>query len=268
MRHAIAIIPARLASTRFPGKVLADETGRPLIQHVHERAQAASLVSRVVVATDEARVVQAVESFGGEAVLTASDHSNGASRLGEACDRLALSDDEIIVNVQGDEPELEPRLIDAAVETLVRSGAPVATIASPFQDGEDPASPHIVKVVLRRDGAAMYFSRSLIPHQGPGIRGQGAAASQRSAVPDPCQCPLKHVGLYVYRRAFLRTYQTLAPTPLERTEALEQLRVLEHGFPIAVAVREASHHGIDTPEDYRAFVQRWREQDQGTGSGG
>lgn len=259
MRHAIAIIPARLASTRFPGKVLADDTGRPLIQHVHERAQAASLVSRVVVATDEPRVVQAVEAFGGEAVLTSPDHPNGASRLGEACDRLALSDDEIIVNVQGDEPELEPRLIDAAVETLVRSGAPVATIASPFQEGEDPAGPHIVKVVLRRDGMALYFSRSLIPHQGPGARDQGPGAGRR---------PLKHVGLYVYRRPFLRTYQTLAPTPLERTEALEQLRVLEHGFPIAVAVREASHHGIDTPEDYRAFVQRWRARDEGSGTGG
>lgn len=252
MHQAIAIIPARMGSTRFPGKVLASETGHPLIWHVHERARAASCISRIVVATDSEAVLLAVEAFGGEAVLTSADHPNGASRLGEACERLGLPDDAIVVNVQGDEPELDPDLIDAAVETLIRSGAPVATIASPFGPGEDPARPHIVKVVRRTDGSALYFSRSLIPYP-------------RDASPDAQ--PLKHVGLYVYRREFLRTYGTLAPTPLEQAEALEQLRMLEHGFSIAVAVREASHHGVDTPEDYRAFVARWRDATGEDGAG-
>ncbi|MFG0274511.1 MAG: 3-deoxy-manno-octulosonate cytidylyltransferase [Phycisphaerales bacterium] len=252
MQQAIAIIPARMGSTRFPGKVLAADTGHPLIWHVHERARAASCVSRVVVATESDDVVRAVEAFGGECVLTSPDHPNGASRLGEACELLGLSDDSIVVNVQGDEPELDPALIDCAVKTLIRTGAPVATIAAPFGDEEDPARPHIVKVVRRTDGSALYFSRSHIPYPRD---------------PSPEARPLKHVGLYVYRRDFLRTYGTLAPTPLEKAEALEQLRMLEHGFSIAVAVREASHHGIDTPEDYRAFVARWRAADAGGGAG-
>lgn len=252
MHRAVAIIPARMGSTRFPGKVLASETGRPLIWHVHQRAMAAPSVSRVVVATDSAEVLEAVEAFGGEAVLTSPDHPNGASRLGEACERLALHDESVIVNVQGDEPEIEPALIDCAVETLIRSGAPVATIASPFAPDEDPSGPHIVKVVRRTDGHALYFSRSLIPYP-------------REASPEAR--PLKHVGLYAYRRSFLRTYGTLSATPLERAEGLEQLRMLEHGFAIAVALHEASHHGVDTPEDYRAFVGRWRASGAGSAGG-
>ena len=252
MHDAIAIIPARMGSTRFPGKVLADETGHPLIWHVHERAQAAACVSRVVVATDSEAVLEAVEAFGGEAVMTSTDHPNGASRLGEACELLGLRDEAIVVNVQGDEPELDPELIDAAVQTLIRTGAPVATIASPFGPGEDPSSPHLVKVVRRTDGSALYFSRSLIPYP--------REASPKGA-------PLRHVGLYVYRRSFLRTYGTLPSTPLERAEALEQLRMLEHGFSIAVAERSATHHGVDTPEDYRAFVERWRAGGAGSAAG-
>lgn len=252
MHDAIAIIPARMGSTRFPGKVLADETGHPLIWHVHERARAAECVSRIVIATDSNEVLEAVEAFNGEVVLTSTEHPNGASRLGEACELLGLRDDAIVVNVQGDEPELDPDLIDAAVVTLIRTGAPVATVASPFGAGEDPSSPHLVKVVRRTDGSALYFSRSLIPHA-------------REASPDAA--PLRHVGLYVYRRSFLRTYGTLAPTPLEQAEALEQLRILEHGFTIAVAEREAAHHGVDTPDDYRAFVERWRAGGAGSAAG-
>jgi 3-deoxy-manno-octulosonate cytidylyltransferase (CMP-KDO synthetase) len=241
---AVAIIPARLGSTRFPRKVLAADTGRPLIQHVCQRAALARRVSRVVVATDADEVARAVRGFGGEVVMTRADHPNGTSRLAEAAATLSLSPDSLIVNVQGDEPEVEPDAIDAAIDACERSGAQVATIASHFSPGEDPSSPHLVKVVRSMAGDALYFSRALIPHH----RDPGGPATP----------PLRHVGLYVYRRDFLDRYASLSPTPLEQTESLEQLRVLEHGYRIAVAVHDCTGQGIDTPEQYRAFVARWR----------
>lgn len=243
MPSVVAIIPARLGSTRFPGKVLADRTGHPLIRHVYNAARAASSLSSVVVATDDQRVMDTVAGFGGRAVMTSPEHPNGTSRLAEAADRLKLAGDDIVVNVQGDEPELESELIDAAVEALRSTGAEVATIGSPFAESDDPANPNIVKVVRRADGLALYFSRSLIPY--PRVTAGGAGT------------PLRHVGLYAYRVEFLRKYVRLAPTPLEIAESLEQLRVLEHGYRIAVAVRASSGQGIDTPEQYEAFVQRW-----------
>lgn len=237
--EAIAVIPARFGSTRFPGKMLADRTGKPLIQHVYERTQQAASISRVIVAADDTRIADAVRAFGGECVMTRSDHPNGTSRIAEVCQSL---DAEIIVNVQGDEPELEPNLIDLAVANLLQqSDCPIGTVASPFAAGEDPSNPNIVKVVLDRRSRAMYFSRSLIPFDRDGT--------------SPLT-PLKHVGLYVYRRDFLPVYVSLAETPLEQTEKLEQLRVLEHGHSIAVVVAEAHYHGIDTPEQYEAFVRR------------
>ena len=205
-----------------------------------EAAQGATSIDRAVVATDSQEVVDAVASAGGDAVLT-GEHPNGTSRLAEAARLLGLGDEEIIVNVQGDEPEIDPGVIDAAVTTLRSSGAEMATVASPFAEGEDTADPNIVKVVCRADGRALYFSRSRIPYE-------------RSPAP-----ALKHVGLYVYRRRFLEVYASLAPTPLEQAERLEQLRVLEHGYDIAVAIRPTHHHGIDTPEQYEAFVTRWRQ---------
>jgi len=243
MDKATAIIPARMGSTRFPGKVLASETGMPLVRHVVEAASRAGLVGRVVVATDDERVRAAVKGFGGEAVMTAATHLNGTSRLAEAAVLLGLPDSCVIVNVQGDEPEIEPGSIDAAVEVLRSSGAEASTIASPFGAGEDAADPNIVKVVLRHDSTAMYFSRALIPH----ARAGGVSLA-----------PLKHVGLYAYRKDFLHRYAMLVSTPLEQCEMLEQLRMLEHGFRIAVAVREVHTTGIDTPEQYRAFVERWK----------
>jgi 3-deoxy-manno-octulosonate cytidylyltransferase (CMP-KDO synthetase) len=240
------IVPARMGSTRFPGKVLADKTGWPLIRHVCAAAARSRRASRTIVATDDDRVRRAVEAFGGHAVMTSPDHPNGTSRLAEAARKLGLGPDEIVVNVQGDEPELEPDLIDAAVAALERTGAPVATVAQPFGPGEDPANPNLVKVVLGQAGRALYFSRALIPF----VRDSGAEDPVRS---------LKHVGLYVYRRSFLDTYLSLDPTDLERTEQLEQLRILYHGHQIAVAIGEArGHGGIDTPEQYEAFVARWR----------
>jgi 3-deoxy-manno-octulosonate cytidylyltransferase (CMP-KDO synthetase) len=239
----VAIIPARMASTRFPGKMLADETGKTLIQHVWEGVRRSPTLSRVVIATDDQRIVEASKRFGAEAVMTGLHHTSGTSRLEEAARVLGLPDDALVVNVQGDEPEIEPGVIDAAVDALRRTGAEVSTVASPFAPGEDPANPNIVKVVLRSDSTALYFSRSLIPHARTG----GVSTA-----------PLKHFGIYVYRRAFLTTYVSLAPTPLEQCEMLEQLRVLEHGYRIAVAVREYRGCGIDTPEQYREFVARVR----------
>ncbi len=236
-----AVIPARYASTRLPGKVLLDRTGKPLIQHVFENVRRARQVDRVIVATDDQRIVEAVQRFGGEAVMTRSDHPNGTSRIAEV---TAEIDSALIVNVQADEPEIEPELIDLAIQTLKNSSSCVmSTLGSPFATDEDPSDPNIVKVVMGPDGRALYFSRALIPY-----------TRSESKVD-----PLKHVGLYVYRRDFLTKYVTLPATPLEQAESLEQLRVLEHGYDIAVAVAKVSHHGIDTPQQYDEFVARYRE---------
>jgi len=246
-RDAVAIIPVRMGSTRFPGKALADRTGKTLTQHVWERARAAASVARVIIALDDERIARAVDAFGGEWRMTRLDHPNGTSRIAEVAEHVTA---DIIVNVQGDEPEIDPALIDLAVETLrTHPECAAATLASPFAAGDDPRDANVVKVVLDRAGRALYFSRSLIPGRRPDT---GIA---------PGAEPLRHVGLYVYRRDFLLRYPALAPAPLEQTESLEQLRLLEHGERIAVAVTEASYAGIDTPEQYEAFVARWRSRE-------
>ncbi len=244
MSNVVVVIPARYASSRFPGKPLAARTGRPLIQHVCERAARTKCASRVLVATDDSRIAKVVAEFGGEVVMTRADHPNGTSRLAEVA--RDLSSGTIVVNVQGDEPDIDPAVIDKAVEGL--GDADICTIASPFANDEDPTDPNIVKVVIDRMGRALYFSRALIPHK-------------RDAM-GPCP-PLKHVGLYVYRREFLIEYVGMTPTPLERTEHLEQLRVLEHGRCIQVVIAETRHHGIDTPEQYNEFVKRWLAEQAG-----
>lgn len=249
---AIAVIPARYASMRFPGKPLADRTGKPLIQHVHETVARARRIRRVVVATDDQRIFDAVARFGGEAVMT-GEHPNGTSRIAEAIDKLyppsAGGAPDVIVNVQGDEPEIDPAVIDALVDALQHdAGAPMATVASPLpEDGDEAKDPNVVKVVVDRRGRALYFSRAPIPHhRDPDPPTPGGSAPSH----------LRHLGLYAYRRAFLPTYLALPATPLELAEKLEQLRVLEHGHPIAVVLTPTSHPGIDTPEQYEAFVQR------------
>lgn len=234
----VAVIPARYASTRLPGKPLLDRTGLPMIVHVCRRAAAAASVDRVIVATDDQRIADAVAAHDHEAVITRADHPNGTSRIAEVAAALP-PDVDVIVNVQGDEPQIDPEHIDAAVDRLRAGDEPMATIASPFAPTEDPANPNIVKVVLDQRGRAMYFSRALIPHD--------------RDVAGACP-PLKHVGMYVYRRDFLPTYIALPPTPCERAEQLEQLRALEHGHAIAAVVRTVHHTGIDTPEQYEAFV--------------
>lgn len=240
--RALAIIPARYASQRFPGKPLAAKTGKPLIAHVIEQTQRSSLVDRVVVATDDGRIADAVTDHGGEAIMTRADHPNGTSRLAEAV-TLLHTDHELILNVQGDEPEIEPDVIDELIEGLTRDrDADMATLYSRFAEGEDPIDPNIVKVIKNQHNRAIYFSRSLIPFD------------RDAANP----VVYKHPGLYAYRRAFLLQYPSLAPTPLEQAEKLEQLRVLEHGFSIALIPAVAPHPGIDTPQQYDAFVDRFR----------
>lgn len=238
---AAAVIPARYASTRFPGKPLADLTGKPMIVHVLERAAECRSVSRIIVATDDERIASAVRKAGHEARMTRADHPNGTCRIEEVARDLK---EELIVNIQGDEPQIEPALVDVTVEALRAQprDVPMATLVSPFAPGEDARSPNIVKCVVGVHGRALYFSRSLIPYDRDGKPGATA--------------PYKHIGLYVYRREFLRTFVGLAPTPLEQTEGLEQLRVLEHGYSIACAVSQAHFTGIDTPEQYAAFVAR------------
>ncbi|MEM9021112.1 MAG: 3-deoxy-manno-octulosonate cytidylyltransferase [Planctomycetota bacterium] len=238
-------MPARYASTRLPGKPLLAETGKPLIQHVVERARSAKRIDRVVVATDDQRIFDTVVGFGGEAVMT-GEHPNGTSRIAEAVERLN-NDHELIVNVQGDEPEIDPGVIDQLVQGLAEdAAAQMATLCSPFTEDEDPTNPNVVKVVCDQRGRALYFSRSLVPFDRDA---QLLGAKPQAAV-------LKHPGLYAYRRGFLLAYPSLAPTPLEQAEKLEQLRVLEHGHAIRVIPAHAPEPGIDTPEQYAAFVRR------------
>jgi len=238
--NAIAIIPARYASTRLPGKPLLDRTGKPLIQHVVESVGAADRIERIVVATDDRRIADAVETFGGEFVMTSERHPSGTDRLAEAAEKLELGNDEIVINVQGDEPDMPGECIDQLVEIIDRSDCPVATLATPLPP-DAAADPNRVKVVLRGDGRAMYFSRWSIPYD------RDAAGEVRY---------LWHLGIYAYRVAFLKRYASLEPTPAEKAEKLEQLRVLESGFDIAVGVTDYNGHGIDTPEDYEEFVSR------------
>ena len=266
---AIAIIPARFASTRLPGKPLLDRTGKPLIQHVAERAAHAASIDRVVVATDDERIRDAVLAFEGDVVMTATHHPNGTSRLAEALTLLrpAPPADTVVVNVQGDEPEIDPAVIDRLVEALLEDpDAPMATIASPFDETEDPAHTHLVKVVTTASEPrrALYFSRSLIPYHRSGETEASREGTQPLAAAERSESagasyPLKHVGVYAYRVDFLPRYAALPATPLERAERLEQLRALEHGHPIAVRIANAPHPGIDTAEQYDAFVRRDRE---------
>ena len=227
------IIPARYASTRFPGKPLADLAGKPMVVHVCERA-AKSGAAGVHVATDDKRIFDVVKAHGHRAILTRADHASGTDRLAEAARKLSLKDAEIVVNVQGDEPLIAPRLI-AQVGNLLskKPKASVSTACHAIHDEASLGNPNVVKVVMDAEGYALYFSRSRIPYPR-----EAAAACYR------------HAGIYGYRVGFLKKYSRLKPAPLEKAEALEQLRVLWHGFRIAVAVSETEiPPGVDTPQD-------------------
>ena len=236
------IIPARMASSRLPDKPLADIAGLPMVVRVAQRA-AQSGAARVVVAADDARVVEACQAHGVQALLTRQDHASGSDRLAEACVALGLDGDDIVVNVQGDEPLIDPALVRSCADLLARRPeCAVATAAHAIEDEADFRNPNVVKVVCDAQGRALYFSRAPIPWWR-----DGSQAGQAALPPVPAW---RHIGLYAYRAATLRRFPQLSPAPLEQTESLEQLRILWHGDRIAVfEAAQAPAAGVDTPED-------------------
>jgi 3-deoxy-manno-octulosonate cytidylyltransferase (CMP-KDO synthetase) len=245
----VAVIPARYGSTRFPAKMLANRTGRPLVQHVVEQVRRARRIERVIVATDDERIARAVQSFGGESRMTRGDHQSGTDRVAEAAESL---DADVLLNVQGDEPEMDPDNIDRLAALMQDEPAcRIGTVACPFPPDRpergpgSPADPNCVKVVVDPRGRALYFSRALVPYP----RDAGGR-------PEPVGDWLLHLGLYGFRRATLLELARLKPSRLEQVERLEQLRWLENGYTIHVAIGSKPSAGIDTPEDYEAFVRR------------
>jgi 3-deoxy-manno-octulosonate cytidylyltransferase (CMP-KDO synthetase) len=247
MQSCVVVIPARYASSRFPGKPLVAIAGRPMIQRVYEQSCQARLVDTVLVATDDERIAAAVRGFGGRVVMTSPHHPTGTDRIAEVAAGL---DCDIVVNVQGDEPCIAPEAIDALVQPL-RDDATIlmSTLAHPLRGVEQLLTPNVNKVVVDRAGYALYFSRAPIPYdrsawpQAPHLMAQ---AGQTPTVPPSC---LKHLGLYAYRRTFLLTLAHLPQTPLEQLEQLEQLRVLEHGYRIRVVETTYESIRVDVPED-------------------
>ena len=236
------IVPARYASTRFPGKPLADLAGKPMVVHVCERAKQSGAAA-VHVATDDQRIADAVRSHGHSVVMTGSDHTSGTDRLAEAAELLGLADEEVVVNVQGDEPLIAPALIREVAQLLAaRRAAAMATACHAIHDGATAANPNVVKVVLDAQGYALYFSRAEIPY-----------------LREPGTPTYRHAGIYAYRVRFLREYAALPPAPIEKAEALEQLRALWHGHRIAVVVSETDiPPGVDTPQDLQAVLRMLR----------
>jgi 3-deoxy-manno-octulosonate cytidylyltransferase (CMP-KDO synthetase) len=229
-----ALIPARYASTRLPGKPLSTICGKPMIQHVFERAAACRRLSKVVVATDDSRILEAVRSFGGNCILTGTHHQSGTDRLAEAADILGLAQDDIIVNIQGDEPLLDDAMIEALAGAIVSPPhCEMATLAYRSQSEQEFVDPNVVKVVVDHNGKALYFSRAPIPFHRA----------------EPVRSFLKHLGFYAYRRNFLEKFTSLPAGKLEEIEKLEQLRALENGFSIRVALSPVDSVAVDTPED-------------------
>jgi len=248
---AIVIIPARYASTRFPGKPLALLKGKPVIEHVYQRAVHSRLADDVVVATDNKAIYDKVLSFGGKAVMTSSDHASGTDRVAEVA---ASMNYDIIVNVQGDEPLIQPEMIDDVISVFDDPRVSIGTLAIGIKDRKDIFDPNIVKVVFNRNGFAFYFSRAPIPYHRDewkdieGFRELGFGISGNPQLPTPNHC-FKHIGIYSYRKDVLAELSKLPPSSLEVIEKLEQLRALEHGF--IIKVKETTHDtlGVDTPED-------------------
>lgn len=244
--RACVVIPARMDSTRLPAKMLLRETGQSLIEHTHAAALRAKRPLAVIVATDHPMIAEEVRRFGGEAVMTDAGCASGADRVAEVARQLPAFD--VFVNLQGDEPEMDPASIDRVIEVLAEDpSAPMASVAAPLTSPDSLHDPSVVKVVMDRTGRALYFSRSPIPF----VRDARTAA----AGPD---APLfhQHLGLYAYRRDFLLRFAELPPSRLEQAEKLEQLRVLEAGESIRMGVVPSASAGIDTPTDYAAFVRR------------
>lgn len=242
----LACIPARYGSTRFAAKVLAKDTGKFLIRHTWEQASLAELPEKVIIATDDQRVLDAAKSFGAECVMTSTEHKSGTDRIAQA---VADLDVDIVVNLQADEPEIDPGNVDYLAQLLIDSPhCEMATLAAEFQNADQIADPNIVKVITDSRDRAIYFSRSVIPYnrESSGIGHVGQY--------------LRHLGIYAYRKEFLLKITTLEQTPLEKTEKLEQLRAIENGFAILVGKVKHTCDGIDTPEQYAQFVARCKER--------
>lgn len=240
----ICVIPARYSSTRLPGKPLKDICGKPMICRVWERASRAASVAEVIVATDDERIIQAVEKHSGRAMMTRADHKTGTDRLAEVATKFPDAD--VIVNVQGDEPLIEPALIDELVAEFANDSAlQMATVATELTAADEMQNPNNVKVVVDRAGNALYFSRALIPYP----RNAGKAAV------------FKHIGIYAYRRDFLLTFAKMEPTPLEQAESLEQLRALENGCKIRVIKSSCRFVGVDTAEDLELVNKIYRQEE-------
>ena len=244
----LAVIPARFSSTRFACKVLAKDTGKFLVQHTYEQACLAKLPEKVIIATDDEKIVAAAETFGAECIMTSVEHKSGTDRIAEA---VADMDVDIVVNLQADEPEIEPGNIDYLAQLLIDNpDYPMATLAAEFQNAQQVADPNIVKVITDCNNIAIYFSRFPIPYD-----------REKTGVGD-VQNYLRHLGIYAYRKQFLLNITALPQTPLERLEKLEQLRAIENGFPILVGKVKHVCDGIDTPQQYAEFVKRQKVRAQ------
>jgi len=245
------VIPARYASTRLPGKPLADIGGKPMIQHVYDRALASG-AAEVIVATDDQRVLEQVERFGGRAMMTSADHQSGTERLAEVIAYLALAENEVVVNVQGDEPFIPPEIIRQVADNLANQRqAPMATLAVPIEDKTELFNPHAVKVVMDVNGYALYFSRAPIPYHRDAFANEDNGTQGRLGY--------RHIGIYAYRADFVLRYASWDASPIEQVESLEQLRVLWHGERIHVAEAiMAPPAGVDTPEDLAQAQKRFR----------
>ena len=252
MSGFVVLIPARMSSSRLPRKALADIHGKPMVVRAAEQA-AKSRAGRVVVATDHEEIFAACQAHNIEVVMTGEYHESGTTRLAEAAPLLGLSADTVVVNVQGDEPLIDPKLVDQTAAVLVENGAPMATAAHEIHDFDEFMNPNVVKVVLCRQGRALYFSRAPIAYPRDSMRAGERTLPQAAA-------PLRHIGIYAYRAGFLNEYAQMSASPLENIESLEQLRVLWHGHPIAVEiVAQAPAAGVDTQEDLervRAVFQK------------
>jgi 3-deoxy-manno-octulosonate cytidylyltransferase (CMP-KDO synthetase) len=240
----IAVIPARYASTRFPGKILANQTGKYLIEHIYEQACKAGLVEKIIIATDNENVQKAARTFGAEAVMTNPRHQSGTDRIAEAVMDI---DCDIVINIQGDEPEIPPENIDRTARLLLDNPkAQMATLASPLNGSDEIANPNIVKVVIDDNDYALYFSRASIPYD-----------RDNKDNPKP-ENYLRHIGIYAYRKDFLTKLTKLPQSSLEKLEKLEQLRALQNGYNIKIGKTSHQSEGIDTPEQYAEFVKRYK----------
>lgn len=237
----LCVIPARYASTRLPGKPLADIVGKPMIQHVYERSAQATIPQQVVVATDDEKVFQAVQQFGGKVVMTSSEHQTGTDRLAEVASKYAEVD--VIINVQGDEPLIDPKVIDELAQEFLNDTALQMASVMSIMDTEDYQNPNAVKVVTDLNNNALYFSRSLLPY--PRVAGKVNV--------------YKHIGIYAYKKDFLLKFAKLEPTPLEQSESLEQLRALENGYKIKMIKTKAKFIGVDSIEDLQTVNELLRK---------